>query len=61
MLQTLRCKHCGADFEGGRCMYCGSDEFVDVSDMYTAENVVLYVDVPVKGAREPDRRQTVTA
>ena len=61
MLQTLRCKHCGADFEGGRCMYCGSDEFVDVSDMYTAENVVLYADVPVRGARETDRQPKMPA
>jgi len=53
MLQTLRCKHWGADFEGGRCMRCGSDDFVDVSGMYNPENVVLYADVrvPVTGRK----------
>ena len=53
MMQTLRCKHCGADFEGGRCMHCGSDDFVDVSSMYNPENVVLYADVrvPVTGRK----------
>lgn len=47
MMQTLRCKHCGADFEGGRCTHCGSDDFVDVSGMYNPENVVLYADTRV--------------
>jgi hypothetical protein len=38
----MRCKHCGADFYGGRCVHCGSDEFVDVEEHYNAENVVTY-------------------
>ena len=42
VMQTMRCKHCGADYCGGRCMYCGSNEFVDVSDLYNPENVVFY-------------------
>jgi len=58
MLQTLRCKHCGADFEGGRCMRCGSDDFVDVSGMYNPENVVMYAGVRVP---RTDRRPDVTA
>jgi hypothetical protein len=42
MIGTMRCKHCGADFYGGRCELCGSDEFVDVEDMYANENLNLY-------------------
>ena len=42
MIGTMRCKHCGADFYGGRCGYCGSDEFVDVEEMYNHENLNLY-------------------
>jgi hypothetical protein len=38
----MRCRHCGADFAGGRCGHCGSDEFVDVADHYNSENVVTY-------------------
>lgn len=42
MIGTMRCKHCGADFYGGRCELCGSDEFVDVEEMYANENLNLY-------------------
>ncbi len=42
MYRTMRCKHCGADYYGGRCGYCGSDEFVDVETMYNNENLNLY-------------------
>lgn len=38
----MRCRHCGADYLGGRCAHCGSDEFVDVEEHYAAENVVGY-------------------
>jgi hypothetical protein len=38
----MRCKHCGADYYGGRCLYCGSDEFIDVEDHYNAENMTIY-------------------
>ncbi|UCC92511.1 MAG: hypothetical protein JSW25_07535 [Thermoplasmata archaeon] len=38
----MRCRHCGADYEGGRCGYCGSDEFVDVVDHYHDENLNMY-------------------
>ena len=47
MIQTLRCKHCGADYMGGRCQECGSDEFVDVSAYYHPENVVCYAGTTV--------------
>jgi hypothetical protein len=46
MIGTLRCKHCGADYMGGRCLECGSSEFVDVSGYYSPENVVLYTEIP---------------
>jgi hypothetical protein len=42
MIGTRRCKHCGAEFYGGRCELCGSDEFVDVEEMYANENLNLY-------------------
>lgn len=42
MIGTMRCKHCGADYYGGRCGFCGSDEFVDVEEMYANENLNLY-------------------
>jgi len=42
MIGTMRCKHCGADYYGGRCGFCGSDEFVDVEEMYTNENLSMY-------------------
>jgi uncharacterized metal-binding protein len=38
----MRCKHCGADYDGGRCGHCGSDEFVDVVDHYNDENLSMY-------------------
>ena len=44
MIGTMRCRHCGADYYEGRCGFCGSDEFVDVEDMYTSENLNLYRD-----------------
>ncbi len=44
MIGTMRCKHCGADYYGGPCGFCGSDEFVDVEEMYTNENLNLYRD-----------------
>jgi len=51
MIGTMRCKHCGADFYGGRCEICGSDEFVDVEEMYANENLNLYRE---HGTRSPD-------
>ena len=41
-MRTMRCKHCGADYYGGRCEICGSDEFVDVEELYNSENMALY-------------------
>jgi hypothetical protein len=38
----MRCRHCGADYFGGRCQYCGSDEFVDVEGHYNPENMAAY-------------------
>ena len=32
--RALRCKACGSDFAGGRCKYCGNDQFVDVTPYY---------------------------
>ncbi len=40
----MRCRHCGADYFGGRCVHCGSDEFIDVEEHYNPENVVSYRD-----------------
>ena len=42
VIRTMRCKHCGADYYGGRCGYCGSDEFVDVGSHYNDENLSMY-------------------
>ena len=50
MIGTMRCKHCGADFYGGRCEVCGSDEFVDVEEMYPNENLNLYRDLCTRSA-----------
>ena len=30
MRKALRCKACGTDWTGGRCKYCGDDQFLDV-------------------------------
>lgn len=37
MKETMRCKNCGADFEGGVCIHCGCDEFIDVGPFYDKE------------------------
>ena len=42
VMRTMRCKHCGADYHGGRCIHCGSDEFVDVEGHYNPENMTIY-------------------
>ena len=42
VMRTMRCRHCGADYYGGRCQFCGSDEFVDVEEHYNSENMTLY-------------------
>ena len=52
----MRCRHCGADYVGGRCLVCGSDEFVDVSDMYNTENFALYQHMPPVFHGTPARR-----
>ena len=32
--KALRCKGCGTDWTGGRCKYCGDDDFLDVTRFY---------------------------
>jgi len=43
MKETLRCKNCGADHEGGMCIHCGCSEFVDVSHFYDQESLAAYM------------------
>ena len=54
--RTMRCRHCGADYLGGRCQYCGSDEFIDVMDHYNPENVVIYSSEPMNFSDASGRR-----
>lgn len=61
MIGTLRCKHCGADYLGGRCGYCGSDEFVDVEEMYTNENLSMYRHPLEVSAHASDRTASIRA
>ncbi len=61
MIGTLRCKHCGADYLGGRCGNCGSDEFVDVEEMYTIENLSMYRHPVGTSRHESDRTVRVHA
>jgi hypothetical protein len=32
--KALRCRGCGSDWAGGRCAYCGDDQFLDVIRFY---------------------------
>jgi len=43
MKETMRCKNCGADFEGIQCIHCGSSDFVDVSRFYDQEVLSHYM------------------
>lgn len=58
VIGTMRCRHCGADYFGGRCIHCGSDEFVDVEEHYNPENVVAYRSVHM-GSGSRDRMARV--
>ena len=43
MKETLRCRNCGADHEGMRCIHCGCDQFVDVSPFYDKDVLAHYL------------------
>ena len=42
MMETLRCKNCGADRTVGVCQLCGCDQFVDVSRFYDQDVLQHY-------------------
>jgi len=40
-LRALRCRGCGSDWQGKRCVNCGHDAFVDVQRYYPRHGAPL--------------------